>query len=106
MSRPAVALLVASFVLCAVSCATPVPRSLSVAAPPDHPRVYIDVHGMDCPVRCPLEVLDQLRAAPGVTAAAVDFDSSTALCAVLPGTAFESVVAALHPPYSGRLLAR
>lgn len=106
MPRLAALLFVSLLFIAPPGCATPVPRSLAVDAPPDQPRVYIDVHGMDCPVRCPLEVRDQLRAAPGVTAVAVDFDSSTALCAVLPGTDAESVAAALHDPYSGRVLHR
>ena len=81
------------------------PRSLRVDAPVEQPRVYLDVHGMTCPVRCPMEVTEQLRAAPGVTAVAIDYDSSTALCAVLAGTDPDRVAAALHAPYSARVIA-
>lgn len=71
---------------------------------PAGPRdVEIRIFGMECPIRCPLEVRDQLRAVPGVLHVDVDSDTHTARVRIAAGTAPEALLAALEPPYSGRL---
>jgi len=78
-------------------------------APADAPQgtlaeVKVAVYGMSCPIRCPEEVKDQLRAVPGVRSVTVDFEDKSATCRVVPGTETAAVVAGLHDPYSGALL--
>lgn len=106
MTARAAALLALAAALAPAACASPSPGSSAAATATDTESAEVHrlrIFGMWCPVRCPLEVNDQLRGAPGVLRVSVDYDTKEATVRVAPGTDMTAVVGALRPPYSARL---
>jgi len=104
MTVRAAAVLALAVALAPAACASPATEPASPVIDAEGAEVHrLRIFGMTCPVRCPLEVRDQLRAAPGVLGVSVDYDEREATVRVAPGTDMAEVVGALRPPYSAHL---